>query len=49
MGRKCREFYFFFSFLVMLDIVCIFAWYLNSLCINLLCLDMIESLRLYIG
>jgi hypothetical protein len=38
---------FIFSFLGMSDIACIFAWYLNSLCINWLCLDMIESLWLY--
>jgi len=29
------------------DSVCIFTWYLNSVSINLLCLDIIESLWLY--
>jgi hypothetical protein len=39
---------FIFSCLGMSDIACIFTWYLNSFCINLLCLDMIESLWLYL-
>jgi hypothetical protein len=44
-GEKFQEF---FSFLGMSDIACVFNWYLNSLCINLLCLDMIKSLWLYL-
>jgi hypothetical protein len=39
---------YFFSFLGMPDIACIFARYLSSLCINLFCLDIVESLRLYL-
>jgi hypothetical protein len=38
----------FFPFLGMSNIACVFTWYLKSLCINLLCLDMIESLWLYL-
>jgi hypothetical protein len=36
-----------FFFLGLLDSACIFTWYLNSVSINLLCLDIIESLWLY--
>jgi hypothetical protein len=43
MGRVCRIF---FS-LGLLDIAFIFAWYLNSVSINLLYLDIIESLWQY--
>jgi hypothetical protein len=41
--RRCRIFFFFYS---LSDIVCVFAWYLCSLCINWICLYMIESLCL---
>jgi hypothetical protein len=44
-GKSCRIL-FFFSFDSFLDIVCIFTWYLSSLCIDWLCLYMIESLWL---
>jgi hypothetical protein len=44
-GRNCRK----LSFLGRSDIACVFTWYLNSLCINLLWLDMIESSWLYLA
>jgi hypothetical protein len=39
LGRICRIFF----LLAYQIIACIFSWYLNSLGINLLCLDIIES------
>jgi hypothetical protein len=43
-GRICRIFF----LLAYQIIACIFSWYLNSLGINLLCLDIIESFWLYL-
>jgi hypothetical protein len=43
-GIRCRIFIFFSSYFS--DIVCVFAWYLSSLCINWVCLYMIEGLCL---
>jgi hypothetical protein len=47
LGEIAGNFSFFFFFGIS-NIACVFTWYLNSLCINLLCLDMIESLWLYL-
>jgi hypothetical protein len=44
LGKRCR--FLFFLLNSFAEIVCIFAWYLSSLCIDWLCLDMIESLCL---
>jgi hypothetical protein len=44
-GSRCRIL-FYFSFDSFSDITCIFAWYLNSLCGDWICLYMIESLYL---
>jgi hypothetical protein len=43
-GRRCGIFIFYFYRFS--DIVYVFAWYLSSLCINWICLYMIESLCL---
>jgi len=45
MGEKMHNFIF-FIFDRFSDIACIFTWYLSSLCIDWLCLDMIKSLCL---
>jgi hypothetical protein len=39
-GRRCRIFI--FSFDSFIDIVCVFAWYLSSLCIDWICLYIIR-------
>jgi len=44
-GVKMQNFFSFF-FDKFSDIVCVFAWYLSSLCIDWICLYMIESLCL---
>jgi hypothetical protein len=41
LGRICKIFF------VCLDIVCISTWYLNSVSINLPCLDIFESIWLF--
>jgi hypothetical protein len=46
--KKGRNYTKFLPFLGISDIACVFTWYLNYLCINLLCLDMIGSLWLYL-
>jgi hypothetical protein len=45
LGRRCRIL-FYFSFDSFPNIVCVFAWYLSSLCINWICSYMIKSLCL---
>jgi hypothetical protein len=44
LGRRCGILFYFISFDSFSNIACVFAWYLSSLCIDWICLYMIESL-----